>query len=63
MISKSTQAIVLAAGNSSRFNNGNTKQLEPICGQPMIIYVLKVLSALNIPTIIVVGKHEEKILF
>ncbi len=61
MISKSTQAIVLAAGNSSRFNNGNTKQLEPICGQPMIIYVLKVLSLLNIPTILVVGKHEEKI--
>ena len=32
------QAIVLAAGKSTRFNTDKTKLVEKICGQAMILY-------------------------
>ena len=34
----SFQAIVLAAGEGSRFKTGITKMITPICGQPMVLY-------------------------
>ncbi|MCK4265266.1 bifunctional UDP-N-acetylglucosamine diphosphorylase/glucosamine-1-phosphate N-acetyltransferase GlmU [Candidatus Babeliales bacterium] len=61
MINKNIRAIVLAAGNSSRFNTKRTKQLEPICGYPMLLYPLKVLNSLNILTTLVVGRQSEDI--
>lgn len=54
-----TQAIVLAGGEGSRFKTGITKQIAPICGQPMIAYPLRVLAQLNIPTIVVIGYQRE----
>lgn len=53
------QAIVLAAGKSTRFNTGKTKLLEKICGQEMILYITKLLQQCNIPTTLVVG-HQKR---
>ncbi len=55
------QAIILAAGTSSRFKTGKTKLLEPICGRPMILYPTQVLRNLKIPTLMVVGFQREDI--
>ncbi len=55
------QAIVLAAGKSSRLKTGKTKLVEKICGQEMILYPTKVLNNLNIPTTLVVGFQKELI--
>lgn len=56
------QAIVLAAGKSTRFKTGTTKLIAPICGQEMILYTTKLLSRLQIPTTIVVGYQKEMIM-
>lgn len=55
------EAIVLAAGKSRRFNTGKTKILSTICGQPMILYPIKVLKSLNIPTTIILNKEGENV--
>jgi bifunctional UDP-N-acetylglucosamine pyrophosphorylase / glucosamine-1-phosphate N-acetyltransferase len=56
---KNIQAIILAAGKSTRFNTGRTKLAEPICGQAMILFPTKLLEQLHIPTIVVVGYQQE----
>jgi bifunctional UDP-N-acetylglucosamine pyrophosphorylase/glucosamine-1-phosphate N-acetyltransferase len=56
------QAVVLAAGKATRFKTGRSKLLEPICGQEMILYPIKALEALHIPTTVVVGHHKEEIM-
>lgn len=53
------QAIVLAAGKSTRFNTEKTKLVEKICGQEMILYSTRLLEQLNIPTTIVIGYQKE----
>lgn len=53
------QAIVLAAGASSRFKTGTTKLAYPICGQEMILYPLRACNSLQIPITIVVGHQKE----
>jgi bifunctional UDP-N-acetylglucosamine pyrophosphorylase/glucosamine-1-phosphate N-acetyltransferase len=59
-MSESTiQAVVLAAGKSTRFNTGNSKLLEKICGQELILYPLNLFSQLAIPTIVVVGHQAD----
>lgn len=55
------QAIILAAGKSSRFNTGKSKLLEPICGRPMIVYSIKLFEALQIPMLVVVGYQKEEV--
>ncbi len=55
------QAIVLAAGKSTRLNTGTTKHIEKICGQEMILYQTKLLEAMGIPTTVVVGYQKEYI--
>lgn len=55
------QSIILAAGRSTRFNTGRTKLIEPMCGQPMILYPLDAMAALQIPTTVVVGHEKELI--
>ncbi len=54
-----TQAIVLAAGRSSRFNTSAIKLSFTLCGQEMIRYPLNVLKALKIKTLVVVGYQQE----
>lgn len=56
---KNIQAIILAAGKSTRFNTEKTKLAAPICGQPMILFPTKLLQTLHIPTTVVVGYQQE----
>ncbi len=56
-----TQAIVLAAGTSSRFNTSATKLSFTICGQEMIRYPLHLLQSLNLKTTVVVGYQQDVI--
>lgn len=61
MFSNKVQAIVLAAGKSTRFNTGRTKLLEKICGQEMILYTMRLLEQLNIPISVVVGYQKDDV--
>ncbi len=56
---KNIQAIILAAGKSTRFHAEKTKLATLICGQPMILFPTKLLQALHIPTTVVVGYQQE----
>ncbi len=56
------QAIVLAAGKSTRFNTNRTKLNEKICGQEMILYPTTLLASLNIPMTLVVGHQKEQVM-
>ena len=51
----SVQAIVLAAGKSTRFRTGTSKLVKHICGQELIVYPVKMLKKLGIPITLVVG--------
>lgn len=53
------QAIVLAAGSSSRFQTGRTKMAEKICGREMILYPTQALVDLQIPILVVVGYQKD----
>lgn len=55
------QAIILAGGLSERFQTGNSKLLEKICGTEMILYPIHLLQTLQIPTSIVLGFQSDKI--
>lgn len=55
------QAIILAAGRSSRFNTEATKLSFTLCGQEMIAYPAKILAAMNMPMTFVVGFQKESI--
>ncbi len=53
-------AVVLAAGKGTRFRSKIPKVLHPLCGRPMIVYLLDVLKQLSIDEpIIVVGEGAE----
>jgi bifunctional UDP-N-acetylglucosamine pyrophosphorylase / glucosamine-1-phosphate N-acetyltransferase len=62
MIATQVQAIVLAAGRSSRFNTTKSKLTHQLCGQEIISYSLRLFSRLQIPTTVVVGYQKEAIL-
>src|SRR5579872_930731 len=55
------QAIVVAAGKSSRFATGRTKLVETLCGQKLIEYPLQLLSSLAIPTTVVLGHDRQAV--
>ena len=54
-----TQAIVLAAGKSSRFSTSSTKLSYTLCGQEMIRYPLNLLRELHLPITMVVGYQQD----
>ncbi len=56
---KDLQAIILAAGKSTRFNTGKTKLIEKVCGQELILYPLRVLKNLQVPVTVVVGYQKD----
>ena len=56
------QAVILAAGKSTRFKTGKSKLLQKICGQEIILYGTKLLEDLHIPSTIVVGFQKEEVL-
>ncbi len=55
------QAIILAAGKSTRFNSDQNKLFEKICGKKMILYATQLLEHLNIPTTVIIG-YQKKIM-
>lgn len=55
------QAVILAAGKSSRFNTDYSKLTTPICGVPMIVHSLAPLVALDVPITVVVGYKKDDI--
>jgi len=61
MVPQNIQAIVLAAGKSTRFNTGKSKLLETICGQAMILYPTKLLHRLGLETTLVVGYQKDAV--
>lgn len=58
---ESLQGVVLAAGEGSRLKTGVTKMITPICGQPMVVYALKLMQELNIPATAVIGFQKDKV--
>lgn len=58
---KGIQAIILAAGKSSRFKTDKTKLLEKICGQEIVLYPIKLLLSMHIPITVIVGHQKEQI--
>ena len=56
------QAVILAAGKSSRFKTDKSKLLHKICGQKIIIYATRLLEKLHIPTTVVVGFQKEYVI-
>lgn len=61
MLSKCLQAVILAAGKSTRFGTGTSKLLAPICGKKMIMYPVQLLYNLGIHLTMVVGFEKEPI--
>lgn len=61
MALKDVQAVILAAGKSSRFKTGKTKLVEKLCGHEMILYPTKLFTSLNVPVSMVVGFQKELI--
>jgi bifunctional UDP-N-acetylglucosamine pyrophosphorylase/glucosamine-1-phosphate N-acetyltransferase len=55
------QAIIMAAGRSSRFKTNRSKLIEKICGQEMILYSTKLLEKLKIHTSVIVGYQKEEV--
>ena len=62
MENASVQAVVLAAGSSSRFKTSRTKLCFSVCGQELIAYPVKLLAALHIPVTCVVGFQKELVI-
>lgn len=55
------QAVVLAAGKSTRFGTGQSKQLVELCGIPMLVHALDLLHSLSIDTTVVLGYQADQI--
>lgn len=55
------QAIVMAAGRSSRFKTNRSKLLEKICGQEMILYTTKALEKLQCNLKVIVGYQKSEL--
>lgn len=56
-----TRAIVLAAGGSKRFRRRKSKLLARICGRVMVVFPLKILEELQIPTTLVLGYQADEL--
>ncbi len=61
MVTNTVHAVILAAGRSKRINTNINKTTMPVCGQPMILYLTKLLENLGIDTTIVVGYQREDV--
>ncbi|MCM8779578.1 MAG: NTP transferase domain-containing protein [Candidatus Omnitrophica bacterium] len=59
-MNKNISCIILAAGEGRRMNSSLPKVLHPICGRPMLVYVLDLVKKLGIKnTVIVVGHKQD----
>ena len=56
-------AVILAAGKGKRMKSELVKVLHPLCGKPMLFYVLRMVSELKPEkTVVVVGRQKEKVI-
>ncbi|HEV7535901.1 MAG TPA: NTP transferase domain-containing protein, partial [Acidimicrobiia bacterium] len=55
--SRPLAAIVLAAGEGTRMKSSMPKVLHPLCGRPMLLYVIGALEELGLQRIVVVVGH------
>src|SRR3990172_666295 len=51
------RAVVLAAGKGKRMHSDLPKVLHPVCGQPLLVYVLDALAAAGIARPIIIVGH------
>lgn len=61
MVRSGIQAVILAAGSSSRFCTSKTKLCFPICGQELVAYPAKLLAEAQMPITCVVGYQKEAV--
>ena len=59
-MNKNIAFIILAAGKSTRMKSGLPKVLHPLCGRPMLSYVLDLVDALKIKKVIVILGHKHQ---
>src|SRR4030042_106803 len=57
---KNIACIILAAGKSTRMKSDIPKVLHPVCGRPMLGYVLDLVDALKIKKVICVLGHKHR---
>ncbi|MEJ2428886.1 MAG: NTP transferase domain-containing protein [Deltaproteobacteria bacterium] len=57
---RNVAALVLAAGKGTRMYSDLAKVLHPICGRPMLSYVLAALEELRLGQVLVVVGHQAK---
>jgi len=62
MAKNNVQAVVLAAGGSTRFKTGNSKLVYEICGQAMVLFPIMLLEKMDIDTTVVIGFQQDKII-
>jgi bifunctional UDP-N-acetylglucosamine pyrophosphorylase/glucosamine-1-phosphate N-acetyltransferase len=55
---KDTVALILAAGKGVRMRSGLAKVMHPICGRPMLSYVLNVVRGLGLLRVLVIVGHQ-----
>jgi bifunctional UDP-N-acetylglucosamine pyrophosphorylase/glucosamine-1-phosphate N-acetyltransferase len=55
-----TAAVVLAAGKSTRMNSALPKVLHPVCGRPMLAYVLDACRQAGVDRIVLVVGHDKQ---
>lgn len=55
------QAVIFAAGKSSRFEGETSKLLTPFNGKEMILYPVQAVADLNIPQVVIVGHQREEV--
>lgn len=55
------QAVVLAAGSSSRFKTSKTKLCFALCGQELVAYPVKLLASMHIPVTCIIGYQKENV--
>lgn len=61
-MNKNIAVIILAAGKSTRMKSRTPKVLQPLCGRPMLGFVLDLVKELKIgPVIAVLGHQQEEV--
>lgn len=61
VIHNNLQAIILAAGKSTRFNTGTSKLLASLCGQAVVVYPARLFHELGVDVTVVTGHQKEDI--
>ncbi|MCK4650680.1 bifunctional UDP-N-acetylglucosamine diphosphorylase/glucosamine-1-phosphate N-acetyltransferase GlmU [Candidatus Babeliales bacterium] len=61
MAISNVRGVILAAGKSTRFKTEKCKLIFTVCGQPMILFPIKILKDFNIPITVVLGFKKDEI--